>query len=199
MQLSMHDVRIPDEYSIMNSENINSNIRRSNPFRSKDRVAFPPFDEALALPNKQLNQVTANASASGSPGWMDLTIGMQALIHPDSFTEDQVSIYSEDSHTPRPLVDLSSPDRSNDSCHNTDIYEQNILEENDLRPEIVPERSLISRGGRKIQQADDGSLDISSDSINEPPCMADVFAAFGARKNIRSTGAEFSTQVTPRV
>ena len=70
----------------------------------------------------------------------------QALIHLDSCTEEQVSFYSEDSHTPRQLVDLSSPDRRNDSVYyTTHIYGQNRT----LLSQLMPNFQIMA-GGRYI-------------------------------------------------
>lgn len=188
MQLSMHDVHISNEFGSMDRENIDGNIRRLNPFRAKDRVAFPSFDEALALPNKQWNHVTSchsNTSCNSSPGWMNLTIGMQALIHPDSFSEDQVSVCSEDSRTSHPWADLSSPDRTNDSTayHIEAVGANHTFVHNDgMRANVVnsgaPDRNYISCDGRKLLEGECIALNASTDSFDEPPCMADMFVAF---------------------
>jgi hypothetical protein len=200
----MNDVHISDEYRTIDRENVNGNIRRPNPFKAKDRVAFPPFDEALDVPNKQLNHATTihpNTSCSGSPGWMNLTIGMQALIHPDSFCEDQASVSSEESHISHPWADLSSPDRTGDStifhidvpgpsiC-NVETKEKSIcfrapLEMTRGQSDGASKQKCLEYAVRKAQENKCVALNDSSDSFDETPCMADIFAAFSAASRDR--------------
>ena len=206
MQLSMHDVGIHTDFGSMHRENLDANIRRPNPFKSKERLAFPPLEEALAFPDKKLHNVSTgheSHSSTGSPGWINLTIGMQALIHPDSFScsDDQASLCSESSHSPRQWADLSSPDRTNISASLSpaycDRYQHIVGIEREPGTEYsdepqhcnTAERNFISWAGRKLQEGECVSLNTTSDSSDEPPCMADMFMAFGAaaRQNRATT------------
>ena len=105
------------------SENSNPNNKRRNPFKANDRIAFPPLDEALAYhPEKREGASAEDASEKEDPSEsevqtvMDLTIGMQSLIHPDSFREDEnVTFTSEEEEDPEfPeswITDLKSPEQ----------------------------------------------------------------------------------------
>jgi hypothetical protein len=77
-----------------NKENAHPNRqRRINPFKSTERLAFPAFEMAIRR---------GHAPKPASPElakdqWLDLTIGTQSLIHPESFREDLCSSYSRGS------------------------------------------------------------------------------------------------------
>ncbi len=192
----MHDVGMNAEYGSMDRENIEANIRRPNPFKSKERLAFPPLEEALAVPPKMFHTSNESCNSTGSPGWVNLTIGMQALIHPDSFSEDQTSLCSEDSNSPRQWADLSSPERTNGS-ESASQASAHFARYNNITEIEVPhgaedsnlaqlnscntgERNFISWAGRKLQEGECVSLETTSESSDGPPCMADIFMAFGA-------------------
>jgi hypothetical protein len=99
----------------MQDENFHPNHqRRTNPFKSSDRVSFPSFQDAISRSKDyHVRKFASPESVKGSPKWLNLTIGTQALIHPDSFAEDLCSSYSrEESKSPGELnwENLTSPD-----------------------------------------------------------------------------------------
>lgn len=97
----------------MESENQHPNVQpsRRNPFRGGNKLAFPPLDIALSKQIKKQDEeggmpaveVVSNETESfDSPKHVDLTIGMQSLIHPDSFSEDVENVGSSDSSDAEP-------------------------------------------------------------------------------------------------
>ncbi len=98
----------------MQDENFHPNRCRRNPFKSNERVSFPSFQDAISRSKDyHVRKFASPESVKSSPKWLNLTIGTQALIHPDSFAEDLCSSYSrEESKSPgeRNWEDLTSPE-----------------------------------------------------------------------------------------
>lgn len=93
-------------------------------------MAFPPLDEALSIQPKGYRRSSSNGPGRheqeseevDSPAKTDLTIEMQSLIHPDSFSEDLVyeSCGEESLEPASPLVwkqNLESPARDYPQVH----------------------------------------------------------------------------------
>ncbi len=137
----------------------NSARRKKNPFKSHERMAFPPLDEALAFGKENRTKgcnFWDNDKTDGSPGPVTLTISMQALLHPDSFRSTSLSssLEADDGEDSGGaewevgcLEDLVSPERDPD----------------------IPACLLTADGW-------DEQYDDESDSDAEP-CMADLFEA----------------------
>jgi hypothetical protein len=133
--------------------------RKKNPFKSHERMAFPPLDEALAFGRENRTKgcnIREIDKMEGSPGPVTLTISMQALLHPDSFhsTSFSSSVEADDGEESVGaewevgcLEDLVSPERDPD----------------------IPACLLTEEGW-------DEQNDDESDSDAEP-CMADLFEA----------------------
>ncbi len=104
---------------------------------------------------------------------LDLTIGMQALIHPDSFCDDIADAShdcsSGDDDTAVPLHwgrDLHSPERQGTNCRHVAV-----------RPALKSPDACV-HGTPRSQSA--GGADGSENNTNSP-CMADIFMALQAQ------------------
>ena len=104
---------------------------------------------------------------------LDLTIGMQALIHPDSFCDDiadashDCSSGDDDSAVPLHWGrDLHSPERQGASCRHGAV-----------RPALKSPDACV-HGTPRGQSA--GGVDGSENNTNSP-CMADIFMALQAQ------------------
>jgi hypothetical protein len=145
-----------------NEENVPPNSaarRKKNPFKSNERMAFPPLDEALAFSVKDKHKscpFSDNGKADGSPGVNVLTISMQALLHPDSFHSTSFSSSVE-------------ADDGEDSAQAE--WEAGCLDDI-VSPERDPDMPacLLTEDGWEDQ--DEGESDSDAE-----PCMADIFEA----------------------
>ena len=137
-------------------------VRRRNPFKAGDRIAFPPMGKALAC-----HSMAEDDGADQEPGGscLDLTIGMQSLIHPDSFCEDVAAGFSDESSCAEDASvvpshwnhDLMSPERPTSTT-----------------PLGI---GLSVDGGCTGSTGGSCTMGTGSANMTSSPCMADLYMA----------------------
>jgi len=167
-------------------ENVEPNAtampRRRNPFKAEDRIAFPPMEEALA--SRTGGDAEDQARAPDTALCLDLTIGMQSLIHPDSFCEDVDAGQSDES--------ACSEDASVVPSH------WNHELESPERPVAMrksPGTTPLGMGSSILSGSTAGSFAVGgcSGNMTNSPCMADLYMALQAQGNTEEAGDAEST------
>lgn len=170
--------------TLSEAENMSPNAhpaRKRNPFKGQDRMAFPPLEDALA----RVGAVRGGSDEEKDDGSGErvLTISMQALIHPDSFSV---------------LQSESMDDEEDDGGEAGGEWEVGCIEDM-LSPERDPDMPEFLRAAEEGEEEE-------SDGSDAEPCMADFFLAqmeYGnqhlspvqsdASASVASDGASFSS------